>query len=358
MSFQDLLLFALYTPFFLIWIIPLLVLRPHLKNFSIDKLWETNQKKIIFLLVLFAAGFILFSFFAPYLFTTEKNVESMSPFIAVSAAILTFLAFLIQYQTNQYLIQDNKKQQAERQFYEMLQIHSRNVKSLHTNSSFYFESNHQSIYGHDFIRALLDEFNSIYDAIKKHHTTINKFELFQRAYIVFFYGQVYAKENNIIDDKINEELGIAKATNYKLIPIRSTLFQGRVDQLNSYYRHLFLLVKTIVYADKKIFTYAEKRQYLRIVRAQLTSAEQVLLFYNWISDLGGGKWEEFEDENEKKAQNNRNHFFTDYRMIHNIIPKDCTAFTPKDILHELQKRKQDYEKLDDNDTLFEIIKEN
>ncbi|MEE0875820.1 MAG: putative phage abortive infection protein, partial [Fibrobacteraceae bacterium] len=367
MSFQDLLLFALYIPFFLIWIIPVLILKPHFKKISINKFWESNQRKIIFLLILLAAGFILFSFFAPHLFDTEKNVESMSPFIAVSAAILTFLAFLIQYQTNQHLIQDNKKQQAERQFYEMLKIHNENVKNLRAETEIAYnniKSSHYSIYGQDFIRALLEEFNYIYEIVEKHHKFISKLELLKKSYYIFFYGQDVAHRDGEINDTINNELNGIKCdkktitiTNSKLIPLINTLFQGRVDQLNSYYRHLFLLVKSIVYADNDLFSYSDKRQYLRIVRAQLTSAEQVLLFYNWISDLGGGKWEESENEDAIKSQTKKNHFFTDYRMIHNINPKDCIAFSPEDILHELQERNRHYKKLDNNDSLFEIIKE-
>ena len=54
----------------------------------------------------------------------------INPFIAFLAAILTFIAFLTQYIANRKMLQDNRKQQAERQFYEMLRINQINVENI------------------------------------------------------------------------------------------------------------------------------------------------------------------------------------------------------------------------------------
>jgi hypothetical protein len=84
------------------------------------------------------------------------------------------------------------------------------------------------------------------------------------------------------------------------------LFAGRSTFLGHYYRHLFQTVKFVVNQSNTFIEYSEKRKYLRILRAQLSDQEQALLFYNWYSDYG------------KPWENNSNHFFTDYRMIHNL----------------------------------------
>ena len=99
-----------------------------------------------------------------------------------------------------------------------------------------------------------------------------------------------------------------------------------------------------------MFTYDEKRQFLRILRAQLSSAEQTLLYYNWKSKQGK-QWEE------DSTKPGGNHFLTDYRMIHNIIPKDCWAFSSDEILQSLLEKNPGYRKLNDEDTLFEMIDE-
>ena len=102
--------------------------------------------------------------------------------------------------------------------------------------------------------------------------------------------------------------------------------------------------------NDELFPYEDKRPFLRILRAQLSSAEQVLLYYNWKSGCGE-KWEE------DSSKPNGNHFFTDYRMIHNIIPKDCWAFRSNEILKSLLDKNPNYKKIDDDekDTLFELI---
>jgi hypothetical protein len=50
----------------------------------------------------------------------------------------------------------------------------------------------------------------------------------------------------------------------------------------------------------------EKMKYLKILRAQLSNHEQIMLFYNWLSGYG----EAWEDD--------KNSFFIDYKMIHNL----------------------------------------
>lgn len=121
-------------------------------------------------LILLAAGFIIFSFFAPAIFGNSNGIDHMIPFIAIAAAILTFLAFLIQHQANVQLSNDNKKQQLERQFYEMLKIHCDNVKNLHADSQHKSldADNHsqKNVNGHEYFCCLLEEFNLIYDSIK------------------------------------------------------------------------------------------------------------------------------------------------------------------------------------------------
>ena len=94
-------------------------------------------------------------------------------------------------------------------------------------------------------------------------------------------------------------------------------FQCHTNELDNYFRHLFLTVKTIAKEDDKILPYNEKRDLLRILRAQLTESEQILLLYNWMS-REGYKWESETEEG--------NHFFTQYRMIHNISPIYTSPF--------------------------------
>ena len=67
------------------------------------------------------------------------------------------------------------------------------------------------------------------------------------------------------------------------------------------------MVKFVV--DSKIINeYDAKMRYLKILRAQLSKHEQIMLFYNWLAKGYGESWEE----------ENGNHYFTEYKMIHNL----------------------------------------
>lgn len=315
-----------------------------------------TYEKYFPLLITLAVGFIFFSFFAPAIFDGSMGIERMVPFVAIAAAILTFLAFLIQHQANVQLSNDNKKQQLERQFYEMLKIHCDNVKNLHADSQHkpLDADNHsqKNVNGHEYFSCLLEEFNLIYDSIKKIEGIKN---IFNKTYNTFFFGinsaniQLKQETTESLSNYVFQNSSSLVWENHpKLIPLKDSLCKGRMDQLVPYYRHLFLMVKTVVQFNDDLFSYEDKRQFLRILRAQLSSAEQVLLYYNWKSECG----KEWEEESSKP---NGNHFFTDYRMIHNIIPKDCWAFSSEEILKSLIDKNPNYKKIDNKDTLFELI---
>ena len=78
------------------------------------------------------------------------------------------------------------------------------------------------------------------------------------------------------------------------------------------YRHLFQVVTYINEQSSKILSYKEKYQYIKTLRAQLSTQEQLLFFWNSISDLGLA-WErdpEIDSENEK--------LITKYNLVKNI----------------------------------------
>ncbi|WP_405329675.1 hypothetical protein [Fibrobacter sp.] len=90
--------------------------------------------------------FIFIAFFVPRVASTFNDYSSgfyqasanisatlynsMSPFIAIVAALLTFMAFWVQHEANEKMLKNHERQEVERQFYEMLHIHKENVKEL------------------------------------------------------------------------------------------------------------------------------------------------------------------------------------------------------------------------------------
>ena len=337
------------------------------------------QPRVLF----FVAGFfIALSFLAPALFTRPWglftfNVKTsyigetfgiMNPFIAIAAAIITYAAFWAQFKANQDMLENNRiqhetdlakqeeennrnqKQLAINRFYEMLQIHRDNVKELEwfvvEGDGSITRMNGRQIFAYhlleyNLIYSILDTLYPTQDPEKDDATKAKK------AYEIFYKGANDAQLSLVKRANINKAIASCASPQYFIGKVAGILgisndtakehaklvdslkdiyanknffiaqppFRGHFEELNNYYRHLFLTVKTVVKVEKKYLEYNEKRDLLRILRAQLTNTEQVMLCYNWFSG-NGRQWEEKDG----------NHFFTQYRMVHNITPNKLLPF--------------------------------
>lgn len=97
-------------------------------------------------------------------------------------------------------------------------------------------------------------------------------------------------------------------------------YGGHQYKLSHYYRHLYQTMKFI--DDKNILTYKEKYHYASILRAQLSTPEQMLFFINSISSLG---WEWELDHVINKKPNK--HLITKYNLIKNIVDLTIDGIT-------------------------------
>lgn len=363
----------------------------------IEFLLKKDNRKFSFIIrkdvdvALFIAGIcasvlLIASFFAPNVLSVyppelsqSSNLATtmnglMSPFIAIAAAILTFMAFWVQYTANANIHAENKKQQDERQFYEMLKIHRDNVEKLefvHLESEeeanyrhyiqtpsnmpspllppFLHEKRHNLIRskGQTAIRLYLDELLCIYKTLRP-LCNGNYKECFQKAYSVFFNGftcsclknHTCVAQNQICIHSLNakilclKKIGINKTLGgVDNIP-QSSVMDGRKAVLNPYYRHLYLTVKSVVDSN---FTIDEKENFLNILRASLTAEEQSLLLFNWYYGKirKGGYGHKWEDAKQK--------YLSEWRMIHNIVEKDIEM-----VFNDLKKHNEK--------TSFDVVK--
>lgn len=255
---------------------------------------------------------------------------TMGPFIAIAGVIFTFLAFYIQKIANDEIKEQFKKQQFEAQFYEMLKLHKENVNELELSAKKryvaenfisptgeYYKYEGYKVTKRRVFYELNKEFEYILDCLKRSDlTTINEVN-FYKAYNIFFWGlkgydnlaSRFVLGSTKFEDILfyNQNIQYSKTlfSFNEIIKFDIEAFKGHSDFLGHYYRHLFHTVKFVVYSPilKKR---EEKLNYLRLLRAQLSNHEQIMLFYNWIGS-GGKEWE-----------NNDNHFLTEYKMIHNL----------------------------------------
>ena len=279
--------------------------------------------------------------------------------VAILVAVFTFLAFYVQYDANKKIQEQFRVQQFEDVFYTMLDLHKSNISEM--NISFFDHiteerfvkkkngkiSSTDELSSTEFLRyvegskmfpgmivelestiqVVLDETSKLIKINFKKYPNIYEY-LLRYAYRIFFYGigseQAFFSpkfnflENNIIDRLISiqkkfyerHKLGFynrQSPTHFKFYP-----FEGHESRLSHYYRNLFAIVKLIVekYDDEYSSpNYNKARNYLKLLRAQLSNAEQHLLYYNYRIGFGE-EWD--------KLGVKHNQYFTKYRMIHNL----------------------------------------
>jgi hypothetical protein len=293
--------------------------------------YKTNLTPFIIILLVLAGLLFVFAPFAPRLFTDPALLKYfdfrttgqigdtigglMTPFINLSAVIVTGLAFYMQYRANQVQVQifthqikqterqfkkeqlyqetQNKVQQFESQFFEMLRLHKENVDELNIISVV----NGKQVSKRQAFKTFLSYIN--FDHLPFIHE-------YKHAYDVFFWGW----NSDYIDiDSLSYSwhriIEGPKEADYSF-PIDFREYKGYSSSLGHYFRHLFLMVKFVAYSDA-ITDYKSKMKYLKILRAQLSNHEQIMLFYNWLGSGYGDTWE-----------NEENKFFTEYKIIHNL----------------------------------------
>jgi len=229
---------------------------------------------------------------------------------ALSGTILIILTFRIQ--SKQY-----EREVFEAKFYEMLKLHRENVKELqvsdnHGRKAFEFLIGQLRLYYND-VKEAFDKLKRTEDPrkidsdldnlskIKEYLNSIENHEKFllihKLSYGYFFYGideYHLTKDKTDIIYEINLAITIIIKTNLLSLPEdRRYERNGHFNShLGHYYRHLFHLISLI--ANEDILSEKEKYGFSKIIRAQLSDYEQILLYYNslsvmgeqWISPLG------------------------------------------------------------------------
>jgi uncharacterized membrane protein len=259
------------------------------------------------------------------------------PIIGFIGAALTFLAFFIQYQANQIQInalndqreatiqsdRQNKIQQIENNFFELLKIHRENVK----------EMNYRRNEGRNVIVKILNEFYEVLEAVQEskiiRENKLDEQDLANISYLIMFFGIEESVQDTLenrffqhygnLNDKILE---IIKKLRLKQSPLSQGkyYFNGHQSRLGHYFRHFFRTVNFI--HEDEVLNDKEKEKYIKLLRTQLSTHEQVLFFFNSISDLGL-PWEL------GKNVLPENKLISKYHLIRNVPLGFMYGFNPK-----------------------------
>ncbi|AXG70813.1 putative phage abortive infection protein [Kordia sp. SMS9] len=293
----------------------------------------------------------------------------LNPIVGIAAALLTFLAFYVQYIANQKVQRQLRMQQFESQFYEKVRLHKENINeiSVHgyelmrettktyvdedakTDERFKQMTTSESqvarfTRGRQLFERMFIEVTACYELLEwlackdDNHTCVyDESTLMQVAYRIVYYG-INSYNNDVfegIDDAayiekvkkdFNKKRKDHKASSGQLnvfygrwkekgnpeskrtirLYVKYKPFSGHEFHLGHYYRHLFSTVKYVVQQEGDLLHKVEVQEHLKTLRSQLSAAEQIMLYYHFRMDHAA-EWETYLKD--------------DYNMIENI-PKE------------------------------------
>ncbi|NWF89929.1 MAG: putative phage abortive infection protein [Ignavibacteriaceae bacterium] len=309
----------------------------------------------------------------------------IGPFIAIIAAILTFLAFWIQYQANQIQIKNFDEQRKDIQierfqnkFYELLKLHRENVSDILNGSD-------KDV---NYFKESFDDLKNVHSTVEKNYienekanrgkNDNNSLELREKiisiAYSIFWLG-IDLESRKVIHDlfkKHFDPMFISKvfesfddllfrygdykikntatpiihytdmSNNPRTIMLDRIFFREHSSKMGHYFRHIFQTIKFIDGYSVNVLSQKDKYDYAKNLRAQLSNYEQLLLYYNSLSPFGK-PWLEI-----PKNQNDSSLccFLHKYKMIKNIpLPLATIGVRPEEVFKKeiaLLKKDGDY----------------
>lgn len=275
------------------------------------------------------------------------------PFLTLLGAFLTFLAFWIQIkanktQTEQFKKQDldTKRDRFENKFYELLKIQRDNVTEMEIRGNGNLTGRRCFIHMFNELRFIYSLTINVYRQIKAKNKSINENELFNLSYLLFFYG-LGTKSNKILDQLlVKYDTNLIQSLKTKMTEIQETHekkrfvevphpkggvsklkivyypFYGHEMRLGYYFQHLHQLIQLVLDQDDQLIE--NKISYIDIIRAQLSTFEQLLIYYYAISYFG--------------EQWLKNDILTDFKLIKNLpLPQADFSISPKEFLGEKDK---------------------
>ena len=254
----------------------------------------------------------------------------LGPAVAIIAALLTFIAFWAQYEANneqrkQFLlnkksqeedaeIQQNRfyesqkrisKEQFENKYYKLLEIHRQNTREIKIGSYIGPEAFYPLVQELKCAYKMLYDKYLLFDFFDSNPNCYREEELYQLAYLIFFFGvnnssiplfkdlmndRIFSlyedvKKTFLLDEIMDYDCLHRERRSF-WIKFKYGAFKGHSSSLSHYVRHLFQIVKFVDDQPSELLSDEEKYNYITNLRAQLTSNEQLFIYYNALSVLG------------------------------------------------------------------------
>lgn len=288
-----------------------------------------NSLRVALLFAFVGAFIIVFSLFVPAFNDWSLDKSNINANLAsqyggfiggVAGALFGLVSAILLFQNFYSQEKSAAKQSFESNFFEMIRLHRDNVLEMSHQVPYYEEAFFES--GRRVFLSMHAQYQDISDIIRELIGDDPKNEklVADISYIFFFFGagfdswkmvEPYFEKYKLLDEiaGIRERL-LNQRAKYNKDVVR---FGGHQSRLGHYYRHLFQAVK---YVDRNNdLTDKEKYDYVRLLRAQLSTTEQAIFFYNSISQLGK-EWE-------------ADKYITKYQLIKNLPLNFVAPLVPK-----------------------------
>lgn len=257
----------------------------------------------------------------------------MGPVVGFIGVVVTFLAFWMQYKANEKQFEkfddqekDTQLERFENKFYELIKIHRDNVNEFEIVR----KDGKGMLKGRRIFVEMFEELRLAYKAVEWANRQLiikgeiledyySQKEIYDVAYIIYFNGfsrtpildlkpnelwefKIFNDKNNKLlyesfdnlksirvqlNDEFAKVIKIGAETKFEIFykpSITYKTFSGHNSRLGHYYRSLYQLVSFVVDYNNEIVK--DKYSYTKIIRAQLSNHEQILLYYNSLSVLG------------------------------------------------------------------------
>lgn len=244
----------------------------------------------------------------------------------VVGPIFSIVGFLILYITIVNQQESFNIQQFESKYFELIKFHRENVNQITYKPSSY--KNETEIFGRNVFIELKKQLGDLFIIIKpiiENVATIKRTKVDEISlnvtYLVFFFGvgknTKESLKSALIKQKLEPEIvdqivNIIREEKTKYNP-KIVYYGGHQSKLGFYFRHMYQTVKFV--ENQKFLSDDKKKEYIKIFRAQLTTYEQAILFYDSMSALGK-EWQ-------------TKGWITKYKLIKNIPEKFLGEIEPK-----------------------------
>lgn len=198
------------------------------------------------------------------------------------------------------------QQNFETKYFELIKMHRENVAEIEVQGSS----------GRKVFVLLMRELRCALEIVravaKTSHQQLTQQDMLHVAYYCLFFGvgpnssrmlkMSLSTFNPAFVDAVEKELNklgtkdeIREERNFGYVP-----FEGHQSRLGHYYRHLYQMIRYVDGQDLAI----DKYEYVKTIRAQLSTHEQALLLVNSLTPMGQDWW--------------RKNLIVKYRMVQNI----------------------------------------